>query len=64
MKMSEKLKELRAKSIQDLKLKKLDLLKEEFNIRMQKGTGQLKQNHLFKSIRRDIARINTIIFEN
>ncbi|WP_033144269.1 50S ribosomal protein L29, partial [Francisella tularensis] len=32
-------------------------------LRMQKGTGQLKKNHLFKSAKRDIARINTIISE-
>ncbi|MFZ9034777.1 MAG: 50S ribosomal protein L29 [Francisellaceae bacterium] len=63
MKQVEKLKELRAKSAEELKAQKIDLLKEQFNLRMQKGTGQLTQNHMFKNIRRDIARINTILSE-
>ena len=63
MKASEKIKELKAKSAEELKAHKIDLLKEQFNLRMQKGTGQLKQNHMFKNIRRDIARINTVLSE-
>ncbi|MBK2125979.1 50S ribosomal protein L29 [Fangia hongkongensis] len=63
MKASEKIKELKAKSADELKAQKIDLLKEQFNLRMQKGTGQLTQNHMFKNIRRDIARINTILSE-
>ena len=61
MKANEKIKELKAKSAKELKSQKIDLLKEQFNLRMQKGTGQLTQNHMFKNIRRDIARINTIL---
>ena len=63
MKASEKIKELKAKSAVELKAQKIDLLKEQFNLRMQKGTGQLTKNHMFKNIRRDIARINTILSE-
>ncbi|WP_440616878.1 50S ribosomal protein L29 [Cysteiniphilum sp. 6C5] len=63
MKASEKIKELKAKSAEELKAHKIDLLKEQFNLRMQKGTGQLTKNHMFKNIRRDIARINTILSE-
>jgi len=63
MKAIEKIKELKAKSADELKAQKIDLLKEQFNLRMQKGTGQLTQNHMFKNIRRDIARINTILSE-
>ncbi|WP_119328263.1 50S ribosomal protein L29 [Cysteiniphilum halobium] len=63
MKASEKIKELKAKSAEELKAHKIDLLKEQFNLRMQKGTGQLTQNHMFKNIRRDIARINTVLSE-
>ena len=40
--------ELKEKSIQELNDLKLDLLKEQFNLRMQKGTGQLAKNHLLK----------------
>lgn len=39
------------------------LLKEQFNLRMQKATGQLSNNAQFKKVRRDIARINTIMSE-
>lgn len=63
MKAIEKIKELKAKSAEELRSHKIDLLKEQFNLRMQKGTGQLTQNHMFKNIRRDIARINTILSE-
>lgn len=63
MRNNQKIKALKEKSIDELKKQKIELLKEQFNLRMQKGTGQLKQNHLFKNIRRDIARINTILFE-
>jgi len=42
----------------DLKLKKIKLLIELFNLRMQKGTGQLTKNHMFKYIRCSISRIN------
>jgi large subunit ribosomal protein L29 len=61
MKSNEKVKELKAKSSKWLKAKKIDLLTEQFSLRMQKGTGQLKKNHMFKNIRRDIARINTVL---
>lgn len=63
MKASEKIKKLKAKSTEELRAHKIDLLKEQFNLRMQKGTGQLTQNHMFKNIRRDIARINTVLSE-
>lgn len=63
MKVTEQLKELRAKSVAELKDRKIDLLKQQFTLRMQKGTGQLSQNHVFANIRAEIARINTIITE-
>ena len=55
--------ELREKSVKDLEQLKLELLKEQFSLRMQKATGQLAKNHLMKSVRRDVARIETIIAE-
>lgn len=55
--------ELREKSADELKQEKLDLLREQFNLRMQKSTGQLAKPHLFKQVRRNIARINTILGE-
>lgn len=58
-----KAKDLRGKTAPDLKRELLDLLREQFNLRMQKGSGQLSQNHRVKEVRRDIARINTVLNE-
>ena len=55
--------ELREKNINELNSEKLELLREQFNLRMQKGTGQLTRSHLLKDVRRNIARINTVINE-
>ena len=49
--------ELREKSVEDLNAELLSLLREQFNLRMQKGTGQLNQTHLLNQVRRDIARV-------
>ncbi|HHJ11833.1 MAG TPA: 50S ribosomal protein L29 [Chromatiales bacterium] len=55
--------ELRQKSIEELNQELLAQLKAQMNLRLQKATGQLSQVHQFKQIRRDIARIKTIIRE-
>ena len=39
------------------------LLKEQFNLRMQRATGQLANTAQFRKVRRDIARIQTIMNE-
>lgn len=39
------------------------LLKDQFNLRMKQATGQLGTNHQIKQVRRDIARVKTIINE-
>ncbi|WP_456095397.1 50S ribosomal protein L29 [Rhabdonatronobacter sediminivivens] len=39
----------------------LGLLREQFNLRMQAATGQLNQSHLLKRVRKDIARVKTVI---
>ena len=48
--------DLNTKSADELKQHLLDLRKEQFNLRMQKGTGQLNQPHQLRRVRRDIAR--------
>ena len=58
-----KVNELRQKSIEELRKEKLILLKEQFNLRMQRATGHLSKPHIFRHVRRNIARINTIIAE-
>lgn len=55
--------ELREKSVDELNTELLELLKAQFNLRMQKSTGQLAQTHELKKVRRDIARVKTILTE-
>lgn len=55
--------ELRVKTEPDLRRELIDLLREQFNLRMQKGTGQLAQPHRVRQVRREIARIKTVLNE-
>jgi len=55
--------ELRQKSVADLQALKMELLKEQFNLRMQKGSGQLTKNHLMGVARKNVARVKTILTE-
>ena len=55
--------ELREKSVEDLQDQLQILYKDQFNYRMQNSAGQLGQIHLIKSVRKDIARVKTIITE-
>jgi large subunit ribosomal protein L29 len=55
--------ELRHKSADELKLELDGLLREQFNLRMQKGTGQLSRPDQVKKVRRDIARVKTVLNE-
>jgi len=58
-----KVSELKEKSIEELNTELLGLLREQFNYRMQASTGQLAQTHLLRTVRRNIARVKTIITE-
>jgi large subunit ribosomal protein L29 len=55
--------ELRNKSDKELNEELLGLLREQFNLRMHKGSGQLSQNHQLKEVRRNIARVKTVLRE-
>lgn len=55
--------ELRNKDAEALKKELLELRREQFNLRMQKSTGQLNQFDQFKKVRKDIARIKTVLNE-
>ncbi len=55
--------ELRDKSVEDLSKELNGLLREQFNLRMQKGTGQLSKPHRVGQVRREIARVKTILNE-
>ena len=58
------LKELRKQSAQDLNEQLLELRREQFNLRMQKGAGNQAQTHHFKRVRREIAQIKTLLTAN
>ena len=55
--------ELRQKTAEQLKVELDKLLREQFNLRMQKGTGQLSRPDQVKKVRRNIARIKTVMSE-
>ena len=55
--------ELRDKSRQELEEELVELRREQFNLRMQGATGQLTRNHEFGRVRKDIARVKTVIGE-
>ena len=55
------LKELRAKSADELKAHLVELHKEQFSLRMQQATGQLAKTHETRRVRREIARVNTLL---
>lgn len=55
--------ELRQKSTEELKKDLLTLRREQFTLRMQKGVGQLNRHTQLHVVRRDIARIKTVLTE-
>jgi large subunit ribosomal protein L29 len=55
--------ELRQKSRDELSALLIDLAKERFALKMQKGTGQLTKTAQVKKVRRDVARVQTILNE-
>ena len=55
--------ELRARGDDELRKELVDLHREAFNLRMQKGMGQLSRPSQVKRVRRDIARLKTILSE-
>ena len=57
------LQEIRLKNPTDLKQLLEDLLEEQFKLKMQAATGQLAKSSEFKKVRKDIARIKTIMKE-
>lgn len=55
--------ELRSKDAEQLNAELVELRKEEFNLRMQRATGQLENSARFSQIRKDCARILTLLNE-
>jgi len=56
-----KAEDLRTKSADELKESLVGLRKEQFNLRFQKASGQLENTARVRQVRRDIARIKTIL---
>ena len=55
--------ELKTKSPQELEQELAALLKAQFGLRMQKATQQLTNTSQLKKVRRDIARVRTVLAE-
>jgi large subunit ribosomal protein L29 len=55
--------DVRTKSADQLKDELIKLKKEQFNLRFQSATGQLEKTARAKEVRRDIARVKTILRE-
>ncbi|MGK0257800.1 MAG: large subunit ribosomal protein L29 [Candidatus Azotimanducaceae bacterium] len=58
-----KAQEFREKETADLQEELIRLRKEQFALRMQFASGQMGQVHLMKEVRRDIARVKTVMKE-
>ncbi|MDC0603338.1 50S ribosomal protein L29 [Aliiglaciecola sp.] len=55
--------ELKDKNVEELNTELLNLLREQFNLRMQHSTGQLEKTDQLRKVRRNIARVKTILTE-
>lgn len=55
--------ELRQKNTEELQQELLALFREQFSLRMQQSMGQLSNPHLFRQVRRNIARTKMVLHE-
>ena len=55
--------DIRAKGVDNMGTMLLDLRKEQFNLRFQRATGQTEGTGRVREVRRDIARVKTIMAE-
>ncbi len=58
-----KAEDLRKKSVKELRDELLSLRKEQFNLRMQQATGQLTRHTEVSQVRKNIARVKTVLSE-
>ena len=58
-----KVKEIREMTAEQIGKELLDLRREQFNLRMQSASGQGVRTHEFGRIRKDIARLKTVVRE-
>jgi large subunit ribosomal protein L29 len=55
--------DLRKKSVEELNEELVALRREQFNLRMQQATGEMTQVHQHGRVRKDIARVKTVLTE-
>lgn len=55
--------ELRDKSDQELRDILHEMLKEQFNLRMHQGTEQVARHHMIRQVRKNIAKVKTVMTE-
>lgn len=55
--------DLRTKSVDELNDELVALRREQFNLRMQQATGEMTHNHEHGRVRKDIARVKTVLNE-
>ena len=53
--------ELKDKSLEELNAELINLLRDQFNLRMPHTTGQLEKTDQLRKVRRNIARVKTIL---
>tara|TARA_R110002073_G_scaffold334720_1_gene524852 strand:+ start:32 stop:223 length:192 start_codon:yes stop_codon:yes gene_type:complete len=53
--------ELREKSVEELNQQLIELRKEQLSLRMSQATGQLGETHKVREVRRDVARVKTVL---
>ncbi len=58
-----KAEDLRTKTPDELRQQLLDLKKEAFNLRFQKASGQLENTARVREVRRDVARVKTLLHD-
>ena len=58
-----KIKDIRSMTVDELEAKLVEAKKEQFNLRIQQSTGQLQNTANVRKVRREIAKINTLLTE-
>ena len=58
-----KIAEVKELTIKELETRKREIRQEIFNLRIQQQAGQLKNPHMLRSLRRDAARVDTVLTE-
>lgn len=56
-----RMKEVNDKTVQELEVKLLDIKKNILSLKFKKATGQLENNRAIRNLKKDVARIETVI---